>query len=109
MNMLDPKAVRAFLDERHVDLAAKIADFVGRRIEPLPEPPDDDASREQAREIMADVGNAGWFDPIRDQDLRACALIREALAHASPLADAVFALQALGSMPIVLAGSDELR
>ena len=83
MNMLDPKAVGAFLDERHVDLAAKIADFVARRIEPLPEPSDDDASRKQAREIMADVGNAGWFDPIRDQDLRACALIREALAHAA--------------------------
>ncbi len=109
MNLLDPEPVRAFLDERHVDLAAKIADFVGRRIEPLPEPSDDDASRKQAREIMADVGNAGWFDPIRDQDLRACALIREALAHASPLADAVFALQALGSTPIVLAGSEELR
>jgi acyl-CoA dehydrogenase len=109
MNLLDPKPVRAFLDERHVDLAAKIADFVGRRIEPLSEPSDDDASREQARDIMADVGNAGWFEPIRDQDLRACALIREALAHASPLADAVFALQALGSTPIVLAGSEELR
>ncbi len=109
MNMLDPKPVRAFLDQRHVDLAAKIADFVARRIEPLPEPSDDDACRKQAREIMADVGNAGWFDPIRDQDLRACALIREALAHASPLADAVFALQALGSTPIVLAGSEELR
>ena len=81
MNILDPKPVRAFLDERHVALAAKIADFVGQRIEPLPEPPDDDASRAQAREIMADVGKAGWFDPIRDQDLRACALIREALAH----------------------------
>jgi acyl-CoA dehydrogenase len=32
--------------------------------------------------------------------------MREALAEASPLADAVFALQALGTTPIVLAGSE---
>ena len=36
-------------------------------------------------------------------------LIREALARHSPLADAVFALQALGSMPIRLGGSEPLQ
>jgi alkylation response protein AidB-like acyl-CoA dehydrogenase len=39
----------------------------------------------------------GWLEPIRRQDWRACCLAREALAAASPLADAVFALQALGA------------
>ena len=42
-------------------------------------------------------------------DLRACALTREALAAASPLADAVFALQALSTTPMALAGSDILK
>jgi acyl-CoA dehydrogenase len=41
--------------------------------------------------------------------LRACCLIRETLAAASPLADSVFALQCLGSMPLTLAGSETLR
>ncbi len=42
-------------------------------------------------------------------DLRACCLIREALGAASSLADEVFALQALGSTPIAMAGSEELK
>ncbi|MGH7588088.1 MAG: acyl-CoA dehydrogenase family protein, partial [Gemmatimonadota bacterium] len=50
-----------------------------------------------------------WYAPILDRDLRAVCLIRESLAAASPLADAVYALQALGSTPIVLAGSEGLR
>lgn len=107
--MPDPATVRAFLDDRHLTLAAGIAEFSAREIAPIPEPPDDAAARRQARDILACLGAAGWFAPIVDQDLRACCLIREALAAASPLADAVFALQALGSLPIVLAGSAEAK
>src|SRR6185369_953283 len=70
---------------------------------------DDTAGRSQARSILSILGSGGWFAPIIDQDLRACCLIREALAAASPLADAVFALQALGSTPIVFAGGKEVR
>ncbi|TMQ50052.1 MAG: acyl-CoA dehydrogenase [Candidatus Eisenbacteria bacterium] len=102
-------AVRAFLDDRHVELAARIADFSAREIALLPEPADDGAGRAQARRILELLGGEGWFAPIGDQDLRACCLIREALAAASPLADAVFALQALGSLPIVLAGSADVK
>jgi len=105
----DPISVRAFLDDRHVELAARIADFSAREIALLPEPADDRAGRAQARRILELLGREGWFAPIGDQDLRACCLIREALAAASPLADAVFALQALGSLPIVLAGSADLK
>jgi acyl-CoA dehydrogenase len=42
-------------------------------------------------------------------DVRSLVLIREALGQVSPLADAIFAVQGLGSYPIVLAGSDEQR
>ena len=41
--------------------------------------------------------------------LRACCLIRHQLAYHSPLADAVFALQALGSRPLLLAGNEDLQ
>ena len=106
--MPDTAAVRAFLDDRHAPLASGIAEFAAREIAALPEPADDGAARRQARDIMARLGAGGWYRPIVEQDLRACCLIRETLAAASPLADAVFALQALGALPIVVAGSEEL-
>jgi alkylation response protein AidB-like acyl-CoA dehydrogenase len=107
--MPDAGPVRAFLDDRHVDLARRAADFAAREIAPLPDPPDDAAARLQAREILTRLGRGGWLEPILGPDLRACAVLRETLAAASPLADAVFALQALSAMPIVLSGSAALR
>ena len=107
--MIETASVRAFLDERHVTLAARVGEFADRQIAPLAEPRDDTAAREQARELVAKLGAAGWFEPIRQQDWRACCLVREALAAASPLADAVFALQALGVVPMLLAANDAMR
>ncbi len=107
--MPDTTTVRAFLEQQHLRLAKAAAAFATREIAPLAEPADDAACRIQAREILALLGRAGWFKAIADQDLRACALIREALAAASPLADSVFALQALGATPILLAGGEALR
>ncbi len=107
--MPDPGPIRAFLEDRHVDLAARVTDFSTRELAPRAEPADDAAGRKDARDMLALMGGGGWYRPITDQDFRACCLVREALAAASPLADAVFALQALGSVPILLAGSDDLR
>ena len=107
--MIDTAPVRAFLDERHVTLAARVGDFATRVLAPLAEPADDQAARAQARELLGTLGAAKWFEPIRDQDWRACCLVREALAAASPLADAVFALQALGVVPMLLSGNDAMR
>jgi acyl-CoA dehydrogenase len=42
-------------------------------------------------------------------DVRALVLVREALGQVSPLADAIFAVQGLGSYPIVLAGTEPQR
>jgi acyl-CoA dehydrogenase len=97
------------LAEPHVALAARVTEYAERAIAPLPEPPDDAAARVRAREFVTQLGQAGWFAPIAELDLRAACLVREALAAASPLADAVFALQALGTVPILLAGNAELR
>jgi acyl-CoA dehydrogenase len=107
--MLDTRPVRAFLDEKHLRLAERVDEFATRLLAPLAEPADDKAARQQARELLAQLGAAGWFEPIRDQDWRACCIVREALAAASPLADAVFALQALGVVPMLLAGNDAMR
>ncbi len=114
----DAAAVRAFLDPRHLELAEAVAAFAAAEIAPEPAPRDDAAGRDQARRLLAKLGEGGWCrhavparfggaaEPI---DLRACCLIREALAAASPLADSVFALQCLGSLPLSLGGRKELK
>lgn len=107
--MPDVHAVRAFLDDRHVSMVEEAHAFVHEHIVPLPEPPDDAACRVAARELLVTIGEAGWFKPIAERDLRGCALVRESLAYASPLADAVFALQALSATPILKVGSDAQR
>ena len=107
--MIDPAPVRAFLDEKHVTLAERAGDFAARALAPLAEPVDDAAARHQARDLVAKIGAAGWLEPIRDQDWRGCCIVREALAAASPLADAVFALQALGVVPMLLSANAAMR
>jgi acyl-CoA dehydrogenase len=101
--------VRAFLDEAHHALAARAAAVAAAEIAPLPPAERDDDARRQARQLAGILGRAGLLAAIDPLDLRGCCLTREALAAASPLADAVFALQALGALPIALAGSAALR
>jgi len=105
----DTRAIAAFLDERHHAFAAEAGAWADRTLRPRPEPADDDAARREAREILAALGAAGLLQPIARGDWRACCLAREALAAASPLADAVFALQGLGTVPILLAGDAALQ
>jgi acyl-CoA dehydrogenase len=42
-------------------------------------------------------------------DVRSLSLVREALGQVSPLADAIFAVQGLGTYPLVLAGNEAQR
>ena len=102
--MHDVDTIRAFLDEPHVRFAEDVDAFARAELGPRPEPADDDAARVEARAILKLLGDGGWLAPISARDLRKIALAREAIAAASPLADAVYALQALGATPILLAG-----
>jgi acyl-CoA dehydrogenase len=89
-----------------VELAARAHVFARDRIQPLPDATTDDAARTQAREILGMLGEAKLLAPIEEGDLTSVVILREALAYASPLADAVYALQALGSIPLILASED---
>jgi acyl-CoA dehydrogenase len=109
MSAPDTRTVAAFLTPEHADFAAAIGAWCARELTPRPEPADDSAARREARELLGAMGNAGWLEPIRRGDWRACCLAREALAAASPLADAVFALQGLAIVPILLAGDEALK
>lgn len=107
--MSDTHTVRAFLEAEHHPWAAAMATFVARDIGGRPEPESDDAGRVEARALLKILGEGGALAPIGTRDLRACCLAREVVAAASPLADAVWALQGLGITPILLAGSEELK
>jgi acyl-CoA dehydrogenase len=103
--MPDTRLIRAFLDPHHAPLAEGTGSFAMGEIAGRIDPADDAAARVEARAIVRLLGSGGWLKPIFDLDLRGCCLTREALAEVSPLADAVFALQALGTTPILLSGS----
>lgn len=107
--MSDAHAVRALLEPEHLDFAAAAEAFATETLAGQGHPEDDAEARVRARDYLVSLGGGGWFDRIERQDLRACCLVREALAGASPLADAVFALQALAATPILLFANDETR
>ena len=109
MTIPDCRPIRAFLDDAHVSLAAKFAERATNAIASRPAPMDDAAARHEARVLLGMLGADGWLEPIGRGDWRGCCLAREALGGASPLADAVFALQALGTLPILLKGAPALR
>jgi len=102
--MPDCRPIRSFLEPSHEALASRASRFVADAIVPRAEPADDAAARTEARALLGVLGG-GWQQPILDLDLRGCCLMREALAQVSPLADAVFALQGLGTTAILLGGS----
>jgi acyl-CoA dehydrogenase len=105
----DPAPIRAFLDERHVALAGRYGHHAATAVAPRPVPESDAAARGEARALLGLLAAADWFQPIRTLDWRACCLAREALGAASPLADAVFALQALSCVPLLLSDNAALR
>ena len=107
--MLDTAPIEAFLEAHHLRLAAGVAAFAEAELASLGAAADDESARALARPICARLGDGGWLAPIGAQDFRGCCVVRERLAHASPLADAVFALQGLGCTPLALSGSDEQR
>jgi acyl-CoA dehydrogenase len=59
--------------------------------------------------VPANQGGGAWGHGGAGVDVRALSVAREALAYVSPLADSIFAVQGLGSHPILLAGEGARR
>ncbi len=97
------------LDRRHVDLAQRVQSFADSTLAPRAEALNDAAARDEARELLGVMGAAQLYASIEARDLRALCVTREIVAGASPLADAVLALQALGGTAIALGGSEAQR
>lgn len=107
--VVDPGPVRAFLEPPHLELAERVGRWSRAELAARPEPPGDDDARAEARELVRLMGDAGWYAPIRERDARGACVVREALGWASPLADAVWALQGLGTTPLLVHGTEAQR
>jgi acyl-CoA dehydrogenase len=127
MPIPDTSTIAAFLEAPHLKLAEGLEEIARRRMGDLPVPESDAGGRTLARTLVRAMGEEGvlrlavpaptaGFEDTRvgpagaaAAGIRALCLAREAIAAVSPLGDAMFALQALGSTPIALAGDEELR
>ncbi len=112
-----------FFAERHRELATALRAWAATRLETLPQAEDRVTVDATCRRLVRELGESGWLRHCLPQagepgappragvafDVRALALIRETLARHHALADFAFAMQGLGSGPIALAGSPELR
>lgn len=93
-----------FFEPRHTALAARLREVLEGGA-PFSKP-DDPAT--VAAEMGGRLGLYEHLVPAAGApiDVRSLVLIREALGQVSPLADAIFAVQGLGSYPIVIAGTE---
>jgi acyl-CoA dehydrogenase len=96
------EAIGALLDASHFSLAGHLAAFRDRDLADA-DPDGDDEARAHAKTLLQRMAEAGVAGAVDCRDLRAFCLTREAVAFASPLADAVLAIQALVATALRLA------
>lgn len=103
------------LEDRHRRLAEQVDRFVREHVRgaALGETEDEQARslvRALAREgLLAQTVPAQFEAGASSLDVRALCVVREHLCYESSLADLMFAMQGLGSFPVSLAGSDEIK
>jgi acyl-CoA dehydrogenase len=100
-----------FFDASHRDLADSLSRWAGEHLPSLVDHHDVDGS---CRKLVAALGAGGFLRAAAPVDgvafdVRKLCLIRETLAYHAGLADFAFAMQGLGTGPITLHGSDDLK
>jgi len=101
-----------FFEDGHRAFAEEIATWADDNVGPLVDHHDIDKS---CQSIVAALGASGWLkaaaplDEGESHDVRPLCLARETLAYHTGLADFAFAMQGLGSGPVVLAGTPEQK
>jgi len=107
-----------FLGEEHRALAAEAGDWAAADGAGAAHPVGREAVDARCRALVAALGKAGFLrhcvraadgGAAAEFDARSICVLREALAYRDGLADFAFAMQGLGSAPISLAGSAEMR
>ncbi len=99
-----------FFEERHRALREKLRSFIQERLGGI----DDSDHRKACTVLVERLAKGGFLEYAvpkvgQSPDVRSLCVIRETLSHHHGLADFAFALQGLGSAPITLSGSDELK
>ncbi|MCA1631211.1 MAG: acyl-CoA dehydrogenase family protein [Acidobacteria bacterium] len=103
-----------FFGDEHRRLAASVASFVWREIEPYAAQAEG-ASDEDFRALVALLAEADLLRfavrsrPDARLDVRSLCLVREELAYSSALADAAFVMQGLGTYAVSLAAPEHVR
>ncbi|MGO4570866.1 acyl-CoA dehydrogenase family protein [Microvirga sp. 2TAF3] len=104
-----------FFEERHRHFAHTLADWASVAIRNTVDHHDVDAS---CRALVRKLGQDGWLKAVVPQahgglyptfDVRTLCLARETLSYRDGLADFAFAMQGLGTGPVTLFGSDEMK
>jgi len=107
-----------FFEARHRELSTRLQDWAATQLSGSTHPESRAAVDSRCRELVGMLGAAGFASFAVPQahggaasafDVRALALIRETLAWHDGLADFAFAMQGLGSGPLSLGGSAELK
>lgn len=120
---MDPRFLDwPFFTQRHRELVPRIEAWAAQRLAKPLEAEDRDSVDAACRQVVRDLGSAGWTrhcvpgeapdgasGDAAGIDVRTLALIRETLARHDGLAEFAFAMQGLGSGAISLAGSRELQ
>jgi acyl-CoA dehydrogenase len=105
-----------FFDEAHRALAARLEAWTAAEI--APHEHDERDVDALSRRFVAMLGDGGWLrycvpqgygGQLAKLDVRSLCLIRETLARTSGLADFAFAMQGLGTGPITLFGTPEIK
>ncbi len=103
-----------FFEERHRQLASDLAVWAKLNIVNIDHHDIDEA----CRQLVSKLAEGNWLsysapaadnDNLKLFDVRSLCLIREMLAYYSGLADFSFAMQGLGSAPITLYGSPDIK
>ncbi|MBM4358501.1 MAG: acyl-CoA dehydrogenase family protein [Deltaproteobacteria bacterium] len=94
-----------FFEDRHRDLARSL----GERVASLEALAHGHDARAVAEALGREFGLYRHLAPAGGIDVRALVVIRDVLGYACPVGDAIFAVQGLGTHPLVLAGTAEQR
>ncbi|MCH8055943.1 MAG: acyl-CoA dehydrogenase family protein, partial [Deltaproteobacteria bacterium] len=105
-----------FFDQEHLLLRSRIRSWVEKNL--LSGSKKETDIEKEAHRLVSQLGQEGFiayavskrFGGVRDHvQARDLCLLREELARGSSLADTMLAMQALGSYPITIAGSDQQK
>jgi acyl-CoA dehydrogenase len=103
------------LEDHHRQLAEQVDRFVRDQVRDAAPCETEDGEARRLVEALAREGLLAYAVPAEFDsganalDVRALCVVREHLAYESSLADLMFAMQGLGSFPVTLAGSNEIK